>query len=161
MPSEDNTTTRDSVERFRGPDYLTEFVPDRDAMDRLRQLDSHTAQRLVKYVRGGWPGIMSGEDFLGPLAHAEGDVVLRVVDPPGCQWIFWSGNPCGKHFYGRLGALPHYHDHKVTGRRKASPDRLVEYLRNSGRVIPVHVDNVPEPIWKFMESQPAYREKTR
>jgi hypothetical protein len=31
------------IERFEGPEYLTRFEPDPDAMDRLADLDSVTA----------------------------------------------------------------------------------------------------------------------
>jgi hypothetical protein len=152
----------DSVERFRGPDYLTRFKPDPDAMGRLLQIESCTAQRLIKYVRGGWPGMLSAEDFLGPLTAAEGDILYRAVDSPGSHWIWWRGSPCGKHYYGRVSALPHYHDHKVVGRRKASADKLAEYLTapgECGTVIPVHVKNAPDPIWRMIQNDRPYRDR--
>jgi len=157
--SEKNNQTMSGVERFHGPDYLTGFTPDRDAMERLIEIESHTAHRLVEYVRGGWPGILSSEDFLGPLAQANGDIVLRVIDTPGSAWIYWRGNPCGNHYYGRIHALPHYQDHKVVSRRESTPDRLADYFKNSGSVIPIHVDNVPEPIWEFIQNSRVYKNK--
>lgn len=90
-------STDSGVERFRGPDYLTDFAPDPDAITCLQNEDSHTARRLVKYARGDWPGLLSGEDFLGPLAQTDGEVVLRVVSAPGNDWIWWRGAKRRRH----------------------------------------------------------------
>lgn len=154
-----NDTSTSSVDRFRGPNYLTRFDPDRQAMERLGEIPSETARRLIRYSRGGYPGILSGEDFLAPLAAAQGDVVLRSVDSPGSQWIWWRGNPIDEHFYGRLSTLPHYHDHKPVSRRKANADTLAEYLTGGGPVIPVHIENVPKSVWECLKNDRPYRNR--
>ena len=134
------------VERFEGPDYLTRFEPDPDAMDRLAAIDSVTAFRLRKWVRGDYPGWLNVEDFLGPLAQAGGDIVLRVVDAPGAQWVFYEGRYPDRTRYGRVGALPHYQDHKVVQSLNRHPSRLKRLFDEKGSVIPIHRDNVPESI---------------
>ena len=143
-----------SVEKFKGPTYLTRFEPDPDALAVLANLDSVTSTRLHKLSRGEWPGIISIEDYLGPLAQSEGDIVLRAVDTPGNQWVWWRGETLGKHQYRRIGALPHYQDHTVVNRRNGHVNRLKDLFESKGSVIPIHRDNVPESVAECMDNNP-------
>lgn len=153
QPDRESSTTR-----FDGPDYLTGFEADPAAINRLQEIQSATAHRLLKRQRDEWPGMESSEDYLAPLTAAEGDILYRVINTPGNDWVWWRGNALGKHHYGRVSALPHYQDHKIVNRRKATPDKLGEVLKN-GRVIPVHVSNAPESIISCIESDSPYRNR--
>lgn len=151
----DAGTRRSAVDRFTGPSYLTRFEPDPEAMDRIAEIPSQTAQRLQKLAVGEYPGFPSSEDYLSPLIAAGGDIVFRVVNSPGSDWVWWRGAPLGEHYYGRIHSLPYYQDHKVTGRRKATADRLADVFDGSP-VIPVHISNVPEPVWECIKTDSTY-----
>ena len=144
------------VERFEGPEYLTGFEPDPDAMERLAEIDSVTAYRLRKWVRDEWPGWLNVEDYLGPLAQAGGDIVYRVVDTPGAQWVYYRGRYADRTRFGRFGALPHYHDHKIVSNRNGHPSRLGPVLTEGGTVIPIHRENAPESIREALPEREPY-----
>jgi hypothetical protein len=148
----------DLLERMDGPEYLTGFDPDPDAMAVLEEIGSETAVRLRKRVEKEWVGHHSTETYLAPLAQADGDIALRIVNTPGSEWIWWRGKPIDQHHYGRMHTLPHYQGHKPTGRRSGHPDRIAEFVERA-RPIPVHVENVPESVWSFMENDRPYKDR--
>jgi len=143
-------TACNNVRKFRGPEYLTRFEPDPDALARLREIDSETALRLRKLSRDEWPGMWSVEDYLGPLEQADGDILLRVVDTPGSQWVAYRGEVMDTHYYLRIGALPHYQDHKIVGRRNSHVERLKGLFESHRSIIPVHIENAPDNIREFV-----------
>jgi len=148
----------DLLERMEGPEYLTGFEPDPDAMELLGEIGSETAVRLRKRANEEFTGYHSTETYLAPLAQAGGEIVLRFINTPGSTWIWWQGQPLDKHYYGRMGTLPHYQSHKAVGRRNGHPDRLAEFVKRK-RPIPVHIENVPESVWSFMENDRPYRDR--
>lgn len=150
--SDTNESRKRGVEKFKGPKYLTRFEPDPDALAVLADIDSVTSTRLHKRSRGEWPGIISIEDYLGPLAQSEGEIVLRVVDTPGNQWVWWRGETLGKHQYRRVGALPHYQEHKIVNRRNGHVNRLTDLFESKGSIIPIHRDNAPQSIQEYIEN---------
>ena len=157
LEGETNVEDRDQTSggsRFSDPKYLTDFTYDPDAIQRLNQVKSETANRLVGYsFRKSI--VLTAEDCLAPLAQTDGDVVLRVIDAPGANWIWWRGKPLETHHYGRVAALPHYQDHEVIHRRNAHPDHLQDYLLDGHPIIPVHRSNCPASIQAVIEDNPA------
>jgi hypothetical protein len=145
----------DLLERMDGPEFLTGFEPDPDAMAVLADIGSETAARLRKRARKEWVGYHSTETYLAPLAQAGGEILLRFINTPGSEWVWWRGQPIDQHHYGRMHTLPHYHDHKATGRRSGHPDRIADFVERA-QPIPVHVENVPASVWEFIENDRPY-----
>jgi len=88
--SNTNRSPPSGVEKFKGPTYLTRFEPDPDALAVLADIDSVTSTRLHKLSRGEWPGIISIEDYLGPLAQSEGTSYFALSIHPeinGCGGV--------------------------------------------------------------------------
>jgi len=145
-----DTQPQSGVEKYQGPEYLTGFEPDPDALTRLKEIDSVTSLRLWKLSQGEWPGMWSVEDYLAPLEQTNGEILLRVIDTPGCQWVAYRGEVSGTHYYLRFSTLPHYQDHKIVNRRNGHVERLRDLFESHHSIIPVHINNAPDNIREFV-----------